>query len=56
MTHCCEAGFSTTCMSALRMPQLADEIMTAVSEDVPSFAPLVAHRCVLSGWKPTPLL
>ena len=33
--------------------QLADEIMTAVSEDVPTFAPLIAHRCVLSGWKPS---
>ena len=33
--------------------QVADEIMTAVSEDVPTFAPLIAHRCVLSGWKPS---
>jgi len=33
--------------------KLADEIMTAVSEDVPTFAPLIAHRCVLSGWKPS---
>jgi SAM-dependent methyltransferase len=33
--------------------QPANEIMTAVSEDVPSFAPLIAQRCVLSGWKPS---
>ena len=33
--------------------QLADAIMTAVSEDVPTFAPLIAQRCVLSGWKPS---
>lgn len=33
--------------------QLADEIMRAVAEDVSSFAPLIAHRCVLSGWKPS---
>jgi SAM-dependent methyltransferase len=31
---------------------LADEIMTRVSEDVESFTPLIAQRCVLSGWKP----
>lgn len=31
---------------------LADEVMTAVSEDVRSFTPLIAQRCVLSGWKP----
>ena len=32
---------------------LAHEIMTAVSEDVASFVPLIALRCVLSGWKPS---
>ena len=32
---------------------LAHEIMTAVSEDVVSFMPLLAMRCVLSGWKPS---
>jgi len=31
---------------------LADEVMAAVSEDVRSFTPLIAQRCVLSGWKP----
>lgn len=30
---------------------LADEVMTRVSEDVESFTPLIAQRCVLSGWK-----
>jgi len=30
---------------------LADEVMTRVSEDVGSFTPLIAQRCVLSGWK-----
>lgn len=30
---------------------LAGEVMTTVSEDVGSFIPLVAQRCVLSGWK-----
>ena len=49
-------GFLDDVYECFEDPQLADEIMTAVSEDVPSFAPLIAHRCVLSGWKPTPLL
>ena len=31
--------------------RLADDVMTAVSEDVSSFTPLIAQRCVLSGWK-----
>jgi SAM-dependent methyltransferase len=31
---------------------LADVVMTRVSEDVGSFTPLIAQRCVLSGWKP----
>lgn len=31
---------------------LANEIMTRVSEDVGSFTPLIAQRCVLSGWNP----
>jgi SAM-dependent methyltransferase len=30
---------------------LANEVMTSVSEDVGSFTPLIAQRCVLSGWK-----
>ena len=30
----------------------ADEVMTKVSEDVEGFTPLIAQRCVLSGWKP----
>ena len=31
---------------------LANDVMTAISEDVQSFTPLMAQRCVLSGWKP----
>ena len=29
---------------------LADEVMARVSKDVGSFTPLIAQRCVLSGW------
>jgi SAM-dependent methyltransferase len=31
---------------------LADQFMAKVSEQVPNFAPLIAQRCVMSGWKP----
>jgi SAM-dependent methyltransferase len=30
---------------------LAETVMKPVSEDLPSFLPLIAQRCVLSGWK-----
>lgn len=30
----------------------ADEFMTVISEDLPSFTPLLAQRCAMSGWKP----
>jgi SAM-dependent methyltransferase len=31
--------------------QLANQLMTRISEDLPSILPLIARRCVLSGWK-----
>jgi len=31
--------------------RIADEVMETVSQDLSSFTPLVAQRCVLSGWK-----
>lgn len=31
--------------------RVADEVMKKVSHDLPSFTPLMAQRCVLSGWK-----
>jgi SAM-dependent methyltransferase len=30
---------------------LAEDVMKRVSYDIPSFTPLLARRCVLSGWK-----
>jgi ubiquinone/menaquinone biosynthesis C-methylase UbiE len=45
-------GFLDDVYECFEDSQLADEVMTAVSEDVPSFTPLIAQRCVLSGWKP----
>ena len=32
--------------------RLADEVMARVSNDIGSFVPLVAQRCVMAGWKP----
>lgn len=31
--------------------RVAEEVMKRVSQDLPSFTPLIAQRCVLSGWK-----
>lgn len=44
-------GFLEDVYECFEDARLAEEVMTAVSEDVSSFAPLVAQRCVLSGWK-----
>jgi hypothetical protein len=45
-------GFLDDVYECFEDPRLADTVMTAVSEDVRSLVPLVAQRCVLSGWKP----
>lgn len=44
-------GFLDDVYECFKDPRLADEMMRAVSEDLPSFTPLIAQRCVLSGWK-----
>ena len=44
-------GFLEDVYECFEDPRLADQVMTTVSEDSPSFVPLVARRCVLSGWK-----
>jgi SAM-dependent methyltransferase len=46
------AGFLDDIYECFEDQGLADEVMTRVSEDVGSFTPLTAQRCVLSGWKP----
>jgi SAM-dependent methyltransferase len=45
------AGFLDDVYGCFEDPGLADEVMTGVSEDLPSFTPLMAQCCVLSGWK-----
>lgn len=44
-------GFLDDAFECFDDQRLAHEVMTRVSEDVESFIPLVAQRCVLSGWK-----
>jgi hypothetical protein len=44
-------GFLDDVYECFEDQRLADKVMTGVSEDVPSFTPLRAQRCVLSGWK-----
>jgi hypothetical protein len=44
-------GFLDDAYECFEDQRLADEVMTRVSKDVESFTPLIAQRCVLSGWK-----
>lgn len=44
-------GFLDDAYECFEDQRLADEVMTRVSEGVESFRPLIAQRCVLSGWK-----
>ena len=44
-------GFLDDVYECFEDQRLADTIMNNVAEDLPSFTPLMARRCVLSGWK-----
>jgi SAM-dependent methyltransferase len=44
-------GFLDDVFECFEDQRLANEVMTRVSEDVDSFTPLLAQRCVLAGWK-----
>jgi SAM-dependent methyltransferase len=46
-------GFLDDAYECFEDQRLADEVMNQVAEDLPSFTPLIAQRCVLSGWKNT---
>ena len=43
-------GFLDDVYECFDDPGLAQKVMNRVSEDVRSFTPLIAQRCVLSGW------
>jgi SAM-dependent methyltransferase len=47
------SGFLDDVYECFDDARLADDVMRTVSEDLPSFTPLIAQRCVLSGWKPS---
>ncbi|MGQ0554627.1 MAG: class I SAM-dependent methyltransferase [Nitrospiraceae bacterium] len=46
-------GFLDDVYECFEDQRLAEEFMLKISEDIHSFTPLIAQRCVLSGWKPT---
>ncbi len=46
------SGFLDDVYECFEDPKLAEEFMTLISNDVHSFIPLVAQRCVMSGWQP----
>jgi SAM-dependent methyltransferase len=45
-------GFLDDAYECFENQQLANDVMKVVSEDLQSFTPLIARRCVLSAWKP----
>ena len=46
------AGFLDDVFECFTDQGLAEEFMLAISQDIESFVPLVAQRCVMSGWRP----
>lgn len=44
-------GFLDDVYECFEDQSLAEQFMTEISDHVPQFVPLIAHRCVLSGWK-----
>ena len=45
-------GFLDDVFECFEDQELANEFMTIISNDVSSFVPLVAKRCVMAAWKP----
>jgi hypothetical protein len=44
-------GFLDDVYECFEDQRRAEEFMTRLSEDIDRFTPLIAQRCVLSGWK-----
>ncbi len=44
-------GFLDDAYECFEDARLADEVMSAVSQDMESMRPMIAQRCALSGWK-----
>ena len=47
------AGFLDDVFECFTDQGLAEEFMQSISQNIDSFVPLVAQRCVMSGWRPT---
>jgi hypothetical protein len=47
-------GFLDDVYECFEDQSLADRFMTDIAQDITRFTPLIAQRCVLSGWKRTP--
>jgi ubiquinone/menaquinone biosynthesis C-methylase UbiE len=45
-------GFLDDVFECFEDQTLANEFMTTISNDIESFVPLFAQRCVMAGWKP----
>lgn len=46
-------GFLDDVYECFEDQSLAERFMTDIAQDITQFTPLIAHRCVLSGWKRT---
>jgi hypothetical protein len=44
-------GFLDDVYECFQDQDLAERFMVKISEDMHSFRPLIAQRCVMSGWK-----
>ena len=44
-------GFLDDVYECFAAQSLADQFMTDIAQDIPQFTPLIAQRCVLSGWR-----
>ena len=45
-------GFLDDVYECFTDQSLAQSFMSSIAQDVPSFLPLIAQRCVMSGWRP----
>jgi len=44
-------GFLEDVFECFENQRVAQDVMNTISEDLPRITPLIAQRCVLSGWK-----
>ncbi len=45
-------GFLDDVYECFTDPALAESVMQTIAHDLQSFVPLIAQRCVMSGWRP----